>query len=60
VFNARGKPDIDWRIMAVATGMWVGFTGLFFWMLSLRVRLARVERRRSELASAGPESGRTR
>ena len=46
LINARGKVDMDWRIMACATALVVGFTALFFWMLSLRVRLGRWERRR--------------
>ncbi|HTO23585.1 MAG TPA: cytochrome c biogenesis protein CcsA, partial [Spirochaetia bacterium] len=46
LFNARGKPDMDGRIMAVAAGMFVGFAALFFWLLSLRVRIARIERGR--------------
>jgi heme exporter protein C len=53
LFNERGKPDIDPRIMLVATAMFVGFTALFGWLLSLRVRLARVERRRMESQAWG-------
>ena len=49
LFNTRGKPDMDGRIMACAGALVIGFTGLFFWLLSLRVRLGRLERRR-ELA----------
>ena len=45
LFGRRGKPDIDPRIMLVAAWMFAGFTALFFWLLSLRVRLGRVERR---------------
>ena len=52
LFNTRGKPDMDWRIMACAGALVAGFTALFFWMLALRVRLGRIERRR-ELANAG-------
>jgi heme exporter protein C len=44
LFGRRGKPDIDPRIMLVAAWMFAGFTALFFWLLSLRVRLGRVER----------------
>jgi heme exporter protein C len=49
LFNTRGKPDMDGRIMACAGALVLGFTALFFWLLSLRVRLGRLERRR-ELA----------
>ena len=48
LFNTRGKPDIDPRIMLVATWMFVGLTALFFWLLSLRVRLGRIERARQD------------
>jgi heme exporter protein C len=51
LFNTRGKADMDWRIMASAGGMLLGFTSLFFWMLSLRVRLGRVARRRESQAA---------
>ena len=50
LFNDRGKPDMDGRIMAVAAAMFVGFTVLFAWILSLRVRLARIERARAVLS----------
>jgi heme exporter protein C len=54
LFNTRGKPDMDWRIMACAGALVLGFTALFFWMLSLRVRLGRCERRREQaMADAG-------
>ena len=46
IVNPRGKVDMDPRIRWVFTSMLLGFTGLFFWMLSLRVRVARLERRR--------------
>src|SRR5262249_797379 len=36
LINARGKPDMDWRIMAGAGALVIGFTPLFFWLLSLR------------------------
>jgi heme exporter protein C len=50
LFNTRGKPDMDGRIMASAGGMVVGFAALFFWMLSLRVRTGRLARRREAVA----------
>ena len=46
VLNARGKPDIDPRILLAAAAMFVGETGLFAWMLALRVRVARLARAR--------------
>ena len=46
IVNPRGKVDMDPRIRWVFTSMLLGFTGLFFWMLSLRVRVARLARRR--------------
>jgi heme exporter protein C len=54
IINARGKPDIDGRIMLIAAAMFVGFTGLFAWLLRLRVRLTRIERRLFETRAAGP------
>ncbi len=42
-------PRIRWSFLA----MLVGFTGLFFWMMSLRVRVTRAERRRLETREAG-------
>jgi heme exporter protein C len=46
IINPRGKVDMDPRIRLVFSGMLLGFTGLFFWILDLRVRVARIERRR--------------
>ena len=51
IINPRRKLDMDPRISLVFFAMLVGFTALFYWLLSLRVRFARVERRR--LARAG-------
>jgi len=45
ILNTRGKLDMDPRISLCFTAMLVGFTVLFFWMTSLRVRVARLERR---------------
>ena len=56
LINDRGKPDMDWRIMACAGALVLGFIGLFFWMLSLRVRLGRIERVRLE-SGAGAAGG---
>ena len=46
IINPQGKIDMDPRIRAVFFSLLIAFTVLFFWLLSLRVRLARVERRR--------------
>ncbi len=46
LINSRGKVEMDPPIRIVFAGMVVGFAALFFWMMSLRVRLARLERAR--------------
>jgi heme exporter protein C len=46
ILNTQGKIDMDPRIRTAFFAMLLGFTGLFVWMLSLRVRLARLERHR--------------
>jgi heme exporter protein C len=46
IINPQGKIDMDPRIRTVFFSLLIAFTVLFFWLLSLRVRLARVERRR--------------
>jgi heme exporter protein C len=45
IINPSGKIDMDPRIRLVFLAMLAGFTGLFFWLLSLRVRVTRLERR---------------
>ena len=52
IINTRGKVDMDPRIRWMFLSMLAAFTVLFFWMLSLRVRLGRFERRRE----VGPEA----
>jgi heme exporter protein C len=42
--SGEGAGGMDGRIRLVFWSMVAGFTGLFFWMLSLRVRLGRLER----------------
>ncbi|MEO5616637.1 MAG: cytochrome c biogenesis protein CcsA [Candidatus Eisenbacteria bacterium] len=54
IINPRGKVDMDARIRTVFTGMLLGFTALFYWLLSVRVRVTRIERRRDE-AGGVPE-----
>ena len=46
IINSRGKVDMDPRIRAIFYSMLLGFTALFYWMLTLRVRVLRLERRR--------------
>ena len=45
IINARGKVDMDPMIRWCFTSMLVGFTLLYFWLQSLRVRVSRLERR---------------
>ena len=45
ILNTRGKVDMDPRIRTVFFSMLVGISALFFWILSLRVRVARLEQR---------------
>lgn len=48
IINPRGKVDMDPRIRVVFYAMLLGFTGLWVWLQSLRVRIARLERARAE------------
>jgi len=52
IINPRGKVDMDPRIRIAFFALLVGFTVVFFWLLSLRLRLARIERRRLEASAA--------
>ena len=52
ILPSREAGSMDPRIRTVFLAMLVGFSALFFWLLSLRVRFARVERRRLEAAFA--------
>jgi heme exporter protein C len=45
LINTRGKVDMDPMIRWCFTAMLAGFTGLFAWLQSLRVRVMRLERR---------------
>jgi len=53
ILNARGKIDMDPRIRVVFFALLVGFTVLFFWVQSLRVRVARLEYRAEERSEVG-------
>jgi heme exporter protein C len=48
LINPRGKIDMDPRIRVVFFALLAGFTALFFWVQSVRVRIARLERRAEE------------
>jgi heme exporter protein C len=50
IINTRGSLDMESRMFQVLIGSLVGFTGLFFWLYTLDVRVARVRmaRRRRE------------
>ena len=45
IINASGKVDMDPMIRSCFLSMLVGFTFLYFWLQSLRVRVSRLERR---------------
>lgn len=45
IINPSGKMDMDPRIRMVFYAMLLGFTGLYFWVQSVRVRIARLETR---------------
>lgn len=49
IINNRGKVDMDPLIRLCFFMMLIGFTALYFWLQTLRVRVTRLERRR-ELA----------
>src|SRR5262245_16158979 len=51
LINTRGKVEMDPRIRIVFYSMLLGFSFLFYWLLSLRVRLLRLERRRADALS---------
>jgi heme exporter protein C len=48
IINPSGKIDMDPRIRIAFFAMLLGFTGLYFWVQSLRVRVARLEHRFDE------------
>jgi len=59
IVNPRGKIDMDPRIRIGFFAMLLGFTGLYAWLQSLRVRVARLERRRAMPITEGGEGGLT-
>ena len=53
ILPSREPGSMDPRIRTVFLAMLMGFTALFGWLLSLRARFARVERRMLDAAAAG-------
>jgi heme exporter protein C len=53
ILPSKDQGSMDPRILTVFLSMLLGFTGLFAWMVSLRTRFARVERKKLEGAVAG-------
>ena len=51
LINQGGKVQMDSKIRIAFLAMLVGFTGLFVWMQSLKVRLLRLERARAARAA---------
>lgn len=47
IINTRGKVNMNATMLTVFLSSLAGFTGLYFWMYSLKVRLARLEFRRT-------------
>lgn len=47
IINTRGKVSMNPTMLVVFLSSLAGFTGLFFWIYSLKVRLARLEFKRS-------------
>lgn len=52
ILPGRGEGGMDPRIRVSFYAMLIGFTALFFWMLGLRVRVQRLERRRLDATRA--------
>lgn len=48
IINVQGKIKMDSRMFQVLMGSMVGFTGIFWWLYSLEVRLARLQLRREQ------------
>lgn len=63
ILPSKEGGSIDPRILACALAMLVGFIAVFFWMLSLRARVAALSRRQAEadagepFAEAAPQAG---
>jgi heme exporter protein C len=48
ILNTRGNIDMESRMFQVLVASLVGFTGLFFWLYSLDVRMARMHLKRRQ------------
>ena len=48
VINARGKVDMESRMLQVLLGAFVGDAALFFWLHNLRCRILALRERRAE------------
>ena len=58
VINARGRVEMDPRMLQVLLASGAGFTALFFWLHDLRTRVLAVADRALEAAAAGaPRAG---
>ena len=53
LINNSGRVEMDPKIRIAFLAMLVGFTGLFIWLQSLKVRLLRLERSRAEAGGRG-------
>jgi len=56
LINPGGRVQMPPEIVVAFVAMLAGFTGLFVWMQSLKVRLLRIERARLERWAATPET----
>ena len=54
VINTQGKMEVEARMLTVLLASAAGFTALFFWMHSMRCRLAALAAEREEAALAKP------
>ncbi|MGA2668298.1 MAG: cytochrome c biogenesis protein CcsA [Ignavibacteria bacterium] len=43
IINARGKINMDTGMLLIFLSSLAGFTALFYWMLNLKIRLAKIE-----------------
>jgi hypothetical protein len=43
IVNASGKINMDTAMLLIFLSSLAGFTAFFFWMLSLKIRLAKIE-----------------
>jgi heme exporter protein C len=43
IINTRGKINMDTGMLLIFLSSLAGFTALFYWMLNLKIRLAKIE-----------------